>query len=105
MLSESTHENHSEPMAVKTYVGIFGMLLGLLVLTVGIAFIPTSAHPRLGALMTTIAFAIASAKAMLIILYFMHVKAGTKLIWICAASGFVTLVILFVLTFNDYAAR
>ncbi len=105
MPSETTTELHSVPMTVKAYLHIFGALLGLLGVTIGIAFIPTSAHPWQGDLLTTIAFAIASAKALLIILYFMHVKEGTKLIWIVAASGFIWLVILFTLTFNDYAAR
>lgn len=92
-------------MPVQTYYRIFAALLGLLVLTVAVAFIPTSSHRRLGDVLTALAFLIASAKAMLIILYFMHVKSGTKVLWVFAASGFVWLMILFCLTFNDYMTR
>jgi caa(3)-type oxidase subunit IV len=35
----------------------------------------------------------------------MHVKYGTRLTWVVAASGFVWMAILFALTLSDYLSR
>jgi len=48
---------------------------------------------------------IACTKALLVILFFMHVRWGTRLTWVVAASGFFWLLILFVLTMTDYMSR
>ncbi len=94
----------SETNPVKLYVRVFIALLALLFLTVGLAFIPAQ-HAGTRNLLTTIGFTIAGAKALLIILWFMHVKAGTRLTWVFAASAFVWLIIMFGLTMNDYVTR
>jgi len=94
----------SETNPVKLYVRVFIVLLALLFLTVGMAFIPTQ-HASTRNLLTTIGFTIAGTKALLIILWFMHVKAGTRLTWVFAASAFVWLIIMFGLTMNDYMTR
>jgi cytochrome c oxidase subunit 4 len=44
-------------------------------------------------------------KAVLILLYFMHVRFSSKLVWIFAVAGFVWLAILIGLTLNDYITR
>ena len=90
---------------VKIYVKVFIALLVLLAITVGVAFIPSPDHGLLRSVLTAIAFFIAGTKAVLIILWFMHVKSSGRLIWIAAAAAFVWLVILFALTFNDYFTR
>jgi len=41
----------------------------------------------------------------LVVLYFMHVRYGTRLTWVWASAGFFWLVILFILTLGDYFTR
>ena len=48
---------------------------------------------------------IASVKALLVVLYFMHVKYASKLTWLFVASGFFWLIIMLVITMNDYSSR
>jgi cytochrome c oxidase subunit 4 len=49
--------------------------------------------------------AIACTKALLVILFFMHVRWSSRLTWVVAASGFVWLLILFGITMTDYLTR
>ena len=51
------------------------------------------------------ALTIAFSKAVLIILYFMHVRYSSRLTMVMAGAGFFWLVILFALTFSDYLTR
>ena len=51
------------------------------------------------------AMVIAIAKAVLIILFFMHIRYGPKLTWVFAGAGFFWLTILLVLAMCDYATR
>jgi len=48
---------------------------------------------------------IAMTKALLVILYFMHVRWSTRLTWLVVASGFFWLLILFGITMTDYLTR
>jgi len=75
----------------RLYYGIFAALMVLTAVTVWVAF------RDLGIMNTYVAMTIAVAKATLVILYFMHVRYGSKLIWIFSLAGFVWLVIFFVL--------
>ena len=59
----------------------------------------------LGALNNVVMLAIACTKALLVILFFMHVRWSTRLTWVVAASGFVWLLILFGITMTDYLTR
>lgn len=86
-------------VSLKTNLLIFGALLALLVLTI------VAARFDLGAFNMAIALTIASAKALLIILYFMHVRYSSKLAWLFAGAGFFWLGIMIVLMFADYASR
>jgi cytochrome c oxidase subunit 4 len=49
--------------------------------------------------------AIAGTKALLVILFFMHVRWSTRLTWVVAGSGFFWLLILFGITMADYMSR
>ena len=98
-------EAPSEPVSLKTYIRVFIALLVLLAIPVAVAFIPSGRHLWLRDMLTGIAFVIAAAKALLIVLWFMLVKAGTRMTWFFSAAGFVWLVILFGLTLNDYLTR
>jgi len=83
----------------KTYYGVFAALMILLAATVGIAYI------HLGEFNVIAALTIAVIKATLIILYFMHVRYSSRLLWVFAGAGFFWLGIIFVLTFSDYLTR
>ena len=86
-------------LSVRFYVLICAILLALTWLTVQAAFLD------LGALNTVVALGIASGKALLVILYFMHVRYNPRLIWAVIASGLLFLAILLVLTLADYVSR
>ena len=49
--------------------------------------------------------AIAVAKTMLVILFFMHVRWSSRLTWVVAGSGFFCLLIMFTITMTDYMSR
>jgi len=106
-MSEPQHKEHIVPQSV--YLTIVIVLMVLLVLTVLAAFTDVDHFTRNHHLgtgwNTAIAMIIAVVKGLLIILFFMHVKYSSKLTWVFAAAGFIWLVIMFVLTFTDYATR
>jgi cytochrome c oxidase subunit IV len=83
----------------KAYLLVFGALLGFLLITVAIAFID------LGLLNIVVALAIAMAKALLIAMYFMHLRHSDRLMWVVAAGGAFWLGILLTLTMSDYLTR
>src|SRR5947209_13043607 len=60
---------------------------------------------NLGWANTPIALVIATTKAVLVILFFMHVIHSTRLTWVVIIASFVWLSMLFVLTFADYLTR
>jgi cytochrome c oxidase subunit 4 len=84
---------------VKLYLGVFGILMIGTLLTVVVAFYD------LGALNNVVMLTIACVKALFVVLYFMHVRWGTRLTWVVVASGFVWLLIMFSLTMTDYLSR
>jgi cytochrome c oxidase subunit IV len=83
----------------KLYYIIFAALLILTYITVGVSKID------LGPMNTIVALAIAVTKAVLVVLFFMHVRYSTKLTKLVVASGFVWLGIMFLLTMMDFATR
>jgi cytochrome c oxidase subunit IV len=83
----------------KTYYIIFAVLLVLLVLTV------VAAEFDFGAANLIIAMAIAGAKAVLIVLYFMHIRYSLPIVQIAAVTGVLWLVIAGTFTMADYLTR
>lgn len=81
------------------YYRIFAVLMGLTAVTVGVAFVD------LGPLNTFLALAIALSKALLVMLFFMHVRYSSRLIWVCVAAGFFWLALLLTLLMSDYLSR
>ena len=63
------------------------------------------AFQDLGALNVPVALAIAGGKALLVILYFMHVKDSTRVVWVYVAMGFYWFAILVGLTLADFLTR
>ena len=81
------------------YYRVFAALIGLLLLTIGASYLP------LGVLGIAVALGIAGGKALLILLYFMHIKSGPRRAIVFAAAGFLWLAILIVLSLTDYLTR
>jgi cytochrome c oxidase subunit 4 len=86
-------------LSTKTYLVIFLLLMALLGFTVGVAFLD------LGKFNLPAAMAIAVVKAVLIVMFFMHVKYASRLTWVFAAAGFFWLAIMLIFTMTDYASR
>ncbi len=83
----------------KIYLLVFATLMCLTLVTVDVAFY------NFGILNLWVALAIATFKATIVVMYFMHVKYSSKLTWVFAISGIFWLVILFTLTLGDYLTR
>jgi cytochrome c oxidase subunit 4 len=89
---------------VITYFIIFGVLMGLLVLTVVVYSFDLNAKWHLNFMNISVAMFIAVIKAALVVLFFMNVRGGTKLIWLWAALGFIWLPLM-AGVFMDYLTR
>jgi cytochrome c oxidase subunit 4 len=89
---------------LRLYFGIFGALLVLTAATVGVSFVDLGGG-RLHFVNAAAAITIALAKALLVVLYFMHVRYSGKLTWIFVGAGVFWLLILFALTLADYMSR
>jgi cytochrome c oxidase subunit IV len=76
-----------------------------LALLVGTALTVLVAYYDFGFMNNVVMLTIACAKALLVILFFMHVRWSSRLTWVVAASGFVWLLILFGVTMSDYLSR
>jgi cytochrome c oxidase subunit IV len=85
---------------VKTYVAVFVALLLLTGLTTGVAFIDLGAE-----LNTIVALTIAVIKALLVILFFMHVKYSPGLTKMVVVAGFFFLALLVAFTLADELTR
>jgi cytochrome c oxidase subunit 4 len=76
-----------------------------LALMVGTGLTVLVAKFDLGPLNNIVMLSVACAKALLVVLFFMHVRWSTRLTWVVAASGFFWLLILFSITMADYMSR
>ena len=95
----------THPMVpLRRYVGIFVALILLTGLTVGVAFFDLGGG-RLHAANAIAAITIAVAKALLVVLYFMHVRYSNRLTWVFVGAGVFWFAILIVLTLADYLSR
>lgn len=103
------HEEHIVSPAI--YVAVLVALMILLALTLLAAFVDLdkamagAQHSGTAYWNMTVAIIIAICKAFLIILFFMHVKYGSRLTWAFAAAGFVWLGIMITLSMSDYFTR
>lgn len=95
---EGDHDDH-HVLDLKVYMGVYGALLVLTVVTVGVSF------AGLGKLSIPVAMAVAVVKAALVVGYFMHLKYETRLHSLVFFSSFIFLAIFFSLTMFDLAFR
>lgn len=84
----------------KTYIWVWVALMALMMLTAGLSRI------NLGEWSTVVALVIAAIKALLVVLFFMHVRyEDQKIAWVFVLAGFFWLAILLTLTMTDYMSR
>lgn len=88
---------HVSPKSI--YYAIFGALMVLTAVTVGVAFI------NLGSFNFPVAIGIAVTKATLVVLFFMHAKYSSTLTKLFVGTAFFFLFILLALTMTDYLSR
>ena len=86
-------------MNARTYLITGFALLAFLGLTIAAAYV------NLGPFNTVVAMSIALAKAVLILLFFMHLRDSKPIIWVFAGAGFFWLGIMFALALSDYLTR
>lgn len=96
-----TNPEHAEHHIVTpvTYSIVFATLLVFTGITVGAAYVD------LGIFNPVVALAIASFKAVVVILFFMHVKFQSRLIKMTVGAGFFTFLVLITMTLSDYISR
>lgn len=97
-MSEPTHHAHTI-VPPRVYLLIGGSLLVLTGATTAISFV------ELGVFNAVVALAIAVLKAVLVILFFMHVRYSSKLTKLTVAAGFFTFMVLITMTMTDYISR
>jgi cytochrome c oxidase subunit 4 len=83
----------------RTYYTVFAILIACTYLTWQVAYFD------LGPLNAVVALGIAVLKAVLVVLFFMHVRYGTRLIWVVVIAGVFWLAILLTVTMSDYLTR
>lgn len=88
---------HISPKSV--YYTIFGALMVLTAVTVAAAFV------NLGNMNFVVALGIATLKATLVVLFFMHVKYSSRLTKLTVVTGLFFVGILMLETMVDYATR
>lgn len=93
------HETHHHVMPIKTYLGVFGALMVLTVVTVLVSY------ADLGPLALPVALLVAFIKAGFVVGYFMHLKFDTRFHSFVFFSTLLFIAIFFVITFFDLNTR
>ncbi len=81
------------------YFAVFGALMALTAITYGVATLD------LGPFNDVVALTVAVTKAVLVILFFMHVRHSTRMTKLTVVAGFFFLGIMLALTLADYLTR
>jgi cytochrome c oxidase subunit 4 len=97
MSAHEKHEDHIVPISV--YLAVFFTLIALTWVTAWVSTID------LGRMNIFVALSIAVFKASLVVLFFMHVKYGTKLTKMIVGAGFFWLILLLFITMADIWTR
>ena len=95
--SENIAAEHVVPPTI--YLGIFAALM------LGTAATVWAAYQNFGNFNIVIAIGIASIKATLVVLYFMHARYASKRTQLMVLTGIFWLAIMLFLTLSDYATR
>lgn len=104
-MSDNHSDNHSEEhIGIPGYFTVFGILVVGTILTYIVALQDLDGVLFPGA-NTLLALGIAFTKMTFVILFFMHVRWQSKLIWLSAVAGFFWMAIMFAYTMQDYLTR
>ena len=95
----SGHNDTHHIVSPATYLGIILTLMALTGITVWAAFVD------LGRFNIVVALAIATCKATLVVLFFMHAKYSPKRTQLVIIAGIFWLAILLFMTMSDYISR
>ena len=98
MSEHSKHEEH-HIVPIPVYLAVFFTLIALTWVTAWVSTID------LGRMNIFVALSIAVFKASLVVLFFMHVKYGTKLTKMIVGAGFFWLILLLFITMADIWTR
>ncbi len=113
MAHEATHEQHfhDPPNVVNPEHAEHHIVTPLqygfvyIALLIGTLLTVLAADVDMGIFNPVVALAIACTKAVIVILFFMHVKYQSNLIKLTVASGFFTFLVLITMTLSDYISR
>jgi cytochrome c oxidase subunit IV len=86
-------------LPLRVYVLVFAALQALLGVAVAVRYLP------LGDWHVPVTLLVASLKALLVALFFMHLRHADRLTQLAACGGLVWLIILLGLTMSDYLSR
>jgi cytochrome c oxidase subunit 4 len=89
----------AEIVPIRTYVVVFAALILLTAVTVWVATID------LGDLNVVVALAVATVKAVLVLLFFMHLRHSARFLWVVLGFSFGFLALLIGLTLSDVLTR
>jgi cytochrome c oxidase subunit IV len=95
----SEHQHTEHIVKPGTYLAIITTLLALTGITVYAAYV------NLGKFNIVVALAIATAKATLVVLFFMHAKYSPRRTQLVIAAGIFWLALLLFMTLSDYVSR
>ena len=90
---------HSTSSGTRTYVAVWGALIVLTGVTVLVSYV------HLGMMNVVVALIIASVKASLVALYFMHLRTESRLVWGFALTPIFFLVLIIAGTLSDTLFR
>ncbi len=96
-------EHGETHIALPGYIGVFLILVVGTILTYVVAL--QDLEGIFPGANTLVALLIAFTKMTFVILFFMHVKWGSKLIWLSIVISFFFLAIIFAFTMQDYLTR
>lgn len=107
-MSEHKHDEvlDTEPTHHESHIvspRIYGLIFGALL--IGTALTVAASYVEMGDFNPIVAIAIACIKAVLVILFFMHVKYSSRLTKLTVAAGFFTFIVLITMTLTDYISR
>jgi len=89
----------AQVLPVRTAFAVYFVLIALTAATVGAAFLDLLYFSA------PVALGIASAKALLVMVYFMELRHSPKLTWIVVGNGVFWLIIMIALTMSDMVSR
>lgn len=97
-MAEDTHDSETV-VPVSTYLLVYAALVALTVLTTAAAFV------ELGRLHLFVALVIAVTKALLVVLFFMHLRWSGPILQLAGVVGLIWLSVLILLSLSDFLTR